>query len=159
MRNAPNKNKIHKRATLRKILNRKRKKEHGTIGTNAMKKKLRRAIVKYKPIDNVVNLGTFDLTEGERSLLQKGLSFVPTPPKVPPQDVTSGLEDFMRRMKLQFHFYYHRTQTKDEPFHLKSSWVPPNEAFIPLQECFDKITEDINNHITNSGETFTSRVN
>ena len=61
-------------------------------------------------------------------------------------------------MKLQFHFYYHRTQTRDEPFHLKSSWVPPNEAFIPLQECFDKITEDINNHITNSGETFTSNL-
>ena len=72
MRNAPNKNKTHKRATLRKILNRKRKKEHGTIGTNAIKKKVRRAIVKYKPIDNVVNLGTFYLTAGERSLLQKG---------------------------------------------------------------------------------------
>ena len=160
MRNAPNtvKNKTHKRATLRKILNRKRKKEHGTIGTNAIKKKLRRVILKYKPIDNVVNLGTFDLTEGERSLLQKGLSFVPTPPKVPPQDVTSGLEDFISRMKLQFHFYNHLTQTKDEPFHLKSSWVPPNETFIPLQEYFDKITDVINNHITNSGETFTSNL-
>ena len=66
-----NRNKMHKRAALRKILNKKRKKEHGTIGTNAVKKKLRRAILKYKPIDNIVNLGTFDLTEGEKVYFKK----------------------------------------------------------------------------------------
>ena len=44
------KHRNRKRSTLRKVLKVNRKKEHGTIGVNAMKKKLRKAIVCYKPV-------------------------------------------------------------------------------------------------------------
>ena len=99
------KHRNRKRSTLRKALKVNRKKEHGTIGVNAMKKKLRKAIVRYTPVNNIVNLGTTALTEGETKLLQKGLSFVPTPARIPQEDIMKSLNEFIRRMKLQFHFF------------------------------------------------------
>ena len=104
------KGKDRKRTVLQKILKKNRKKVHGTIGKNVIKKKLRNAILQYDPINNIVNLGTTTLTDSETKLLQKGLSFVPTPTWVPRIDITKGLHEFIRRMKLQFHFFHHQIQ-------------------------------------------------
>ena len=132
-----------KRNKLQKTLGKNQKKEHGTIGKNASKKKLRKAILQYKPINNIVNLGTTMLTEGETKPVQKGLSFIPTPSKVPRQNITKGLNEFVRRMKLQYHFFHHPMQKNKEPFYVESSWVPPGDTPPQLQEYFDAITEDI----------------
>ena len=144
-----------KRNKLRKILGKNRKKEHGTIGKNATRKKLRKAILRYKPINNIVNLGTTILTEGETKLLQKGLSFIPTPSKVPRQNIAKGLNEFVRKMKLQYHFFHHPTQKNKEPFYVESSWVPPGDTPPQLQEYFDAITEDIYSLINHEREAVT----
>ena len=83
------------------------------------------------------------LTEGETKLLQKGLSFIPTPLKVPRQNITKGLNELVRRMKLQYHFFHHPIQKNKEPFYVESSWDPPGDTPPQLQEYFDAITEDI----------------
>ena len=144
-----------KRNKLRKILGKNRKKEHGTIGKNATRKILRKAILRYKPINNIVNLGTTILTEGETKLLQKGLSFIPTPSKVPRQNIAKGLNKFVRKMKLQYHFFHHPTQKNKEPFYVESSWVPPGDTPPQLQEYFDAITEDIYSLINHEREAVT----
>ena len=100
-------------------------------------------------LNNIVNLGTTALTEGETKLLQKGLSFVPTPARIPQEDIIKSLNEFIRRMKLQFHFFHHPTHKNNGPFKIASTWVPPGDTFPPLQEYFDAITEDIKNHIDN----------
>lgn len=79
---------------------------------------------------SIVNLSeTFILTETQKQLLKKGLSFVPTPPSVKNfrQALRTDLTAYHRRLKLHAHFDPH-TNTNPIPFQLKSTWEPDPES-------------------------------
>ena len=104
---------------------------------------LKKAILTHKQIDNIVNLTNTKISPAERSLLLRGLSFVPTPESTPKRDIMQGLSEFIRKMKLRLHFHFHPIADDKEPFKIKSAWEPSEVTYPPLQEFFDAITNDI----------------
>ena len=68
-------------ATERKKIKRKRHRLY-------YKKKLR---TKNKPSNNIVNLSDYNLSCAEKSILSKGLSFIPIPKSIDIDDINSGV--------------------------------------------------------------------
>ena len=95
---------------------------------------------------NIVNLSKHELTVDERSLLNKGLSFVPTP-KVIKTPIIEAVENFSRKLKL--HNYFNSRPTLKNsytklPFTGKSTWVPPDDKIdSDVDTCISKIIEEI----------------
>ena len=58
----------------------------------------------------VINLSSHDLTETERSVLLKGLTFCPTPGEPVIQDIKNDLKAFFRRLKIKHHYYDEEAQ-------------------------------------------------
>ena len=78
----------------------------------------------------MVNLSNKKLGQAEVDLLEKGLTFVPKPPKPKQEEVQSSLSDFNRRLKLN-HFFHNKPQLGDpKPFIEKSGWSP-DDQLIP----------------------------
>ena len=92
--------------TLRKILGqsrtlRKENKKH----KNSVKKYLHRQIANTRPIDNIHNMGNFPLSDSEKNVLNKGLSFVYSSDAVTKDEVFKAFLKFKRRMLLHYHFF------------------------------------------------------
>lgn len=105
---------------------------------------LHKAILIHKQIDNIVNLSVTEISSAEKRLLLKGLSFIPTPESTHKRDIMHGLSEFIRKMKLTYHFHLHPGKDDKEPFKTKSAWAPPEDT-PPLQNFFAAITNDITN--------------
>ena len=71
--------------------------------------------------DNVVNLSSYTPTQTELDILSKGLSFIPYT-RCLDRDVTEETESFIRKLRLRY--IYRFTQTKPNPFRLKSTQTP-----------------------------------
>ena len=67
--------------------------------------------------DNVVNLSSYPLSNVQLNILCKGLNFVPYA-QFPTQCKTDEISDFIRKLRLRY--IYRATQTKPNPFRLKS---------------------------------------
>ena len=95
---------------------------------------------------NIINLSNHKLTEHETNLLNKGLSFVPTP-KITTDMITSAIEEFTIRIKRKTFFdnFSRRFALgKKQPFTNKSSWVPPDSKIHPdVLECINNFTIEI----------------
>lgn len=78
----------------------------------------------------VINISDYELSESEISLLRKGTTFVPTPPKPIMSALYHDLSDFFRRLRLKLHFSNTEKQDLnfDEKlesiFRIKSTWTP-----------------------------------
>ena len=104
--------------TLRKILGQSRKlRKENKKHKNAVKKYLHRKINTTLPIDNIYNMGNFPLSQSERSVLNKGLSFVCSPDMVTKEEVFQAFLKFKRRMLLHYHFFIspQKIETKTHP--------------------------------------------
>ena len=96
---------------------------------------------------NILNLSRHNLTSSEISLLDKGLSFIPTP-KIVHTPILKAAAEFGRKLKLQ-NFFYNCPWKKHEwariPYQGKSTWIPPEDKLEPdLLKCIADFTLEIN---------------
>lgn len=85
---------------------------------------------------NIFNLSkTFLLTETERKLLEKGLTFIPTPGEPDPGDLRRDIHAFNRKLKVLDYLNFENNILK--AFTGVSTWEPPilscnkhNQKFI-----------------------------
>ena len=80
--------------------------------------------------NTVINLSGVPLSEAESSLLDKGLSFCPTPPHMNTFQLQYDLTMFYRRLRLREYFYDEESlvndrDTQHNPFRLRNKrWMP-----------------------------------
>ena len=90
------------------------------------------------------------LSEPEKSILVKGLNFVPLTKKTDEFTVKEDTEKFLRRVKLKAHFH-DKEQPSDEPQRdefeslkpKKSNWTPPDGQFTSVDLFVKKCRVDI----------------
>ena len=72
----------------------------------------------------------------EKSVLEKGLGFAPTPSHINEADLRGDLRDFSRKMRCKWHFRNEAPQNNGEisQFKVKSLWNPALEAFLNKTE-------------------------
>ncbi len=128
---------------LRKLLKTKPKQHMIRKSKNATKKYLAKRLRNSLPIDNLINLGDYQLTDYEIKLLNKGLSFVPTPARVKIFDIQKSFADFRRRMEIQYFFRDSNSAGKKTPFATPSAWMPPGTDNIHLINYLLSISYDL----------------
>lgn len=94
-----------------------------------------------------MNLSNFPISESDKILLGKGLSFVPTP-KITKVPILEAAEKFSRRLKLYNYFTARPTLKHAQnkiPFIGKSNWTPSDSRIDPnVHTCIANIFRDIN---------------
>ena len=108
------------------------------------RKTTRRYVNPNKEINNnnlVVNLSNHHLTPDEISILNKGLSFVPTPPPTPIAENLRDLYLFNRRLKLSYFFKDHENTYTTNPFKPSTGWTPHIDR-EPALETYFKLLEN-----------------
>ena len=95
----------------------------------------------------VVNLSQKELSSAEVSLLSKGLSSCPTPPRLNSFDLRQDFLDFAHRLRLQ-EYFYGREDTSDDTnpyrFQRKSGWTPPKKnRDVALKSYIKAVDKDI----------------
>ncbi|XP_071504653.1 uncharacterized protein [Diadema antillarum] len=78
----------------------------------------------------------------ETSLLSKGLKFCPTPPKVDQIALSQDLSTFYRRLRLK-EFFLDEPPSAPEPFHQKSSWIPPKNRVPSLETYIEAVSSQV----------------
>ena len=97
-------------------------------------------------VNTVMNLSGVPLSSGEHSLLEKGLSFCPTPPKVNTFQLQFDLTLFYRRLRLR-EYFFNEDSTTDEPtqynpFQLRNKqWNPPKNREHALEAYIQAVDE------------------
>ncbi len=88
------------------------------------------------------------MSRDEKEILSRGLKFIPNPTKFNIEPIIKDVEDFSRKIKLQ---YFFRNQSRRSiyqklPFTEKSKWVPP-EKMIPeeIKNNLASLTDKIKN--------------
>ena len=91
----------------------------------------------------IKNLSSQALTNNEVKLLSRGLKFIPTPPV--PSSNKSLLKDFdhfARTMRLKYMFAK-KQKTSAHPFHVKSTWQPPVQNSVALENYLEETKLEI----------------
>ena len=116
--------------------------KHNSKRTNKQHKNMRIRVSNILNEDKyITNLSSRSLTEGEISLLSKGLSFVPaTPPNK--QSINSSLERFDRSNRIR-HFFRNQPEKEPHPFKVPSKWIPPR-ASEEIELYLKRIKSDMN---------------
>ena len=83
--------------------------------------------------ENVVNLSSHTLTYKELSILSKGLSFIPYNPSSA-SFASADLDEFLR-----LRYLYRNINRTENPFKLKSNYIPTNSTYKPLEELIHMI--------------------
>ena len=133
--------------TLRKILGPSRKlRKENKKHKNSVKKYLHRQIANTRPIDNIHRMGNFPLSDSEKNVLNKGLSFVYSPDAVTKDEVLKAFLKFKRHMLLHYHFFIkpsNKMDTQQNKFKLASNWEPPNYQQKSLKTSFQNVSKDL----------------
>ena len=76
-----------------------------------------------------MNLSNKSLSQVQIKLLDKGLNFIPTPPKIDEDNMLKSVKEVGRRIKLAFFFQHNlREQFRHKiKFRKKSTWSPPDK--------------------------------
>ena len=92
--------------------------------------------------DNTVNLASISLDIHEKSVLEKGLKFIPTPQQVSKEALIHGGKQVARNIKLAYSFHNKTNHSNYSPklFVPKSSWEPP-DSYLPhdIKSELDKL--------------------
>ena len=94
------------------------------------------------------NFSNHTLSNDDISLLQKGLSFVPTPTSnlnKQRQETYKETENLKQRINRTIFFNIHKQQPKFHPFKLKSSWQAPNTNHPNITNFFNNLFTNIEN--------------
>ena len=101
----------------------------------------------------VVNLSKFKLGRAHTSVLEKGITFCPTPKGADLAEIHHDVSNFFRRLKLKLHFFDDENpnddsfKTKIPPglvkFRKKSNWCPK-----PHDNCLNAFIEKVNNDLS-----------
>ena len=85
----------------------------------------------------------YALTNDEVKLLSRGLKFIPTPP-VPSSNkpLSQDFDHFARTMRLKYMFAKER-KTSAHPFHVKSTWQPPVQNSVALENYLEETKLEI----------------
>lgn len=94
---------------------------------------------------NVLNLSDYQLSVSELSVLERGLSFVPSPTKIFRSHITTAADQLTRNVKLE-HYFRNSTNHTKEMFVQKSS-------FNPNESCFPRNIRDFCNETYNLAKT------
>ena len=96
------------------------------------------------PSYTVINLSSSSITDAEHKLLSKGLNFCPTPPQVNQVVLSQDLTEYYRRIRLS-EFFFDSAPYDQEPFRVKSTWVPPKNRVPALETYVQAVSAQINN--------------
>ena len=92
-------------------------------------------------------MGDFSLSDSEKNVLNKGLSFVYLPEVVTKDEVFKAFLNFKMRMLLRYHFFvrpkYNKIDTQPNKFKLMSNWEPPNYNQKSLNTYFQNVSKDL----------------
>ena len=80
---------------------------------------------KQKAGDNRINLPNSHVSDGIKSILNKGLKFVPKPKPIGYQSVYTSYLQYRRNMYLQYHYRLSNNNHIRHPFKAKSYFTPP----------------------------------
>ena len=99
----------------------------------------------------VVNLSKRVLTEGEVSLLSKGLKFCPAPEKIDIYSLRQDIKEYVRRVRLKEYFYTDQDDVEGEfsslpAFRKKSSWSPGRNRELAIEAYVEALERDILAH-------------
>ena len=87
------------------------------------------------------------LSDSERSVLAKGLKFVPNPGSLDLFSVKADTESFFRRLRMIAHFHNQPSVPHKDVFEAinpkKSSWPPPDDQYGPLELFIRQCRHDI----------------
>lgn len=87
-----------------------------------------------------VNLSDRQLTNAEINLLEKGLTFIPTPKLLPVENIIKNKNTLIRNIKLRGYFSNKSTKFMKKKFTNKSIWVPDSSKLNrDTINCVDKI--------------------
>ena len=90
----------------------------------------------------IKNLLNISLTENDKSLLSKGMKFIPTSPKpISYKSLLKDLNNFTRKMRLKYHFADHGSNP--HPSHVKSTWQPPLQPSVALESYLERTKLEI----------------
>ena len=87
---------------------------------------------------NITNLSSFTLTALQEEVLERGLTFIPTPAREDRKELRRDLYKYHRRLRILDYFEH---QMKDDylPFIEPSNWIPPlEEASDHIQDLIQK---------------------
>jgi hypothetical protein len=94
----------------------------------------------------VVNLSDEKLTEDEKAVLSKGLTFVPTPQVMNLESLQASVNNFNRKLKLQYFFADKDGGHAREDFTEPSTWEPPDQN---IPEKVHHILQNLNDQVVN----------
>ena len=97
--------------------------------------------------NNVINLSNHNLSNDEISVLNRGLTFVPTP-FISLDPIVESVEKFSRSLKLNNYFSTRPNLGNHtrSVFTEKSTWTPPDSTIDkPVLDCINSISNDIKN--------------
>ena len=122
------------------------------IGNREKKTKQRRRKTKKKSNHNyvkgtVVNISDVALSEDEKTLLSRGLSFCPRPSKIERFRLIDDIKQFSRRLRIKEYFYDPDANDDDNddrvPFRRKSMWTPPLDREPALETYIQTMRDRI----------------
>ena len=82
----------------------------------------------------IINLSqSFQVRKHQADLLQKGLSFIPTPDKTPIKALSEGTDKFVRNVKLRYCYFLQdrNTEPPRNRFKVPSTYTPPVGSYPP----------------------------
>jgi len=81
--------------------------------------------------NSIINLSQTDLSPAQRSVLRRGLKFIPTPSDLSKKDILLALLKFNRRIRLATFFIDKKSSNiRDRKFRPASTWTPPRDPRI-----------------------------
>ena len=86
----------------------------------------------------IKNFSNKALSDDEVKLLSRGLKFIPTPP-VPTSNksLLKDYDNFARTMRLRY-LFANEKKTTAHPFHVKSTWQPPIQNSVALENYLEE---------------------
>ena len=104
---------------------------------------------------SVILLSSVTLSEAERSLLGRGLSFCPTPPRLNTFQLQYDLNIFYRRLRLREYFFDDNSSerhTDHNPFRLRNKrWMPPKNRQPALETYIQAVDDNSKNWSNRKG--------
>lgn len=96
----------------------------------------------------VINLSNKDLSIRELPILNKGLTFIPTPNKnIAINSLKICLERFFKKMTTTYYFHNNTNETKD-PLYTRTNWQPPHIKNPKLLNYFQLTSIELDKFVT-----------